>query len=149
MKDYRNDAMMLRQIIMDHYQYPRNHSLSDDESYLMRHMAADPCIDDIKVQVKIKEGVIEDVRFDGVACTISTASTSIMTELMKGKTLKDAQGIIAEYNKMIDLQEFDYEVLEEAIAFVNVGKQANRIGCATIGWQAMSEMILESEEEND
>ncbi|NLC41803.1 MAG: SUF system NifU family Fe-S cluster assembly protein [Erysipelothrix sp.] len=149
MKDYRNDAMMLRQIIMDHYQYPRNHSLSDDESYLMRHMAADSCIDDIKVQVKIKEGVIEDVRFDGVACTISTASTSIMTELMKGKTLKDAQGIIAEYNKMIDLQEFDYEVLEEAIAFVNVGKQANRIGCATIGWQAMSEMILESEEEND
>ena len=149
MKDYRNDAMMLRQIIMDHYQYPRNHSLSDDESYLMRHMAADSCIDDIKVQVKIKEGVIEDVRFDGVACTISTASTSIMTELMKGKTLRDAQGIIAEYNKMIDLQEFDYEVLEEAIAFVNVGKQANRIGCATIGWQAMSEMILESEEEND
>ena len=149
MKDYRNDAMMLRQIIMDHYQYPRNHSLSDDESYLMRHMAVDSCIDDIKVQVKIKEGVIEDVRFDGVACTISTASTSIMTELMKGKTLKDAQGIIAEYNKMIDLQEFDYEVLEEAIAFVNVGKQANRIGCATIGWQAMSEIILESEEEND
>ena len=149
MKDYRNDAMMLRQIIMDHYQYPRNHSLSDDESYLMLHMAADSCIDDIKVQVKIKEGVIEDVRFDGVACTISTASTSIMTALMKGKPLKDAQGIIAEYNKMIDLQEFDYEVLEEAIAFVNVGKQANRIGCATIGWQAMSEMILESEEEND
>ena len=106
-------------------------------------------IDDLKVYGKIKEGVIEDVCFDGVACTISTAFTSIMTELMKGKTLKDAQGIIAEYNKMIDLQEFDYEVLEEAIAFVNVGKQANRIGCATIGWQAMSEMILESEEEND
>ena len=61
----------------------------------MRHMAADSCIDDIKVQVKSKRGVIEDVRFDGVACTISTASTSIMTELMKGKTLKDAQVLIA------------------------------------------------------
>ena len=149
MKSYLNDPMFLRQIIMDHYQYPRNHSLTDDESYLCRHMAADSCIDDIKVQAKIKDGIIEDVRFDGIACTISTASTSIMTQLMKGKTLTEAQALIAEYNKMIALKEFDYEPLQEAIAFVNVGKQANRIGCATIGWQAMSEMILESEEDND
>lgn len=146
MKDYRNDAMMLRQIIMDHYQYPRNHSLVDDHDYTMRHMAADSCIDDIKVQAKIKEGKIEDVRFDGVACTISTASTSIMTQLLKGKSIEDAKGIIAEYNKMIDLKEFDVEKVDEAIAFVNVGKQANRIGCALIGWQAISELILESEE---
>lgn len=148
MKDYRNDPMMLRQIIMDHYQYPRNHELTDDENYGTRHMAIDSCIDDIKVQAKIKDGQIEDVRFDGVACTISTASTSIMTELLKGKTVNEALTIIAEYNKMIDLQEFDYEPLQEAIAFVNVGKQANRIGCATIGWRAITELIIESEEDN-
>ena len=148
MKDYRNDAMMLRQIIMDHYQYPRNHQLTEDENYETRHMAIDSCIDDIKVQAKIKNGLIEDVRFDGVACTISTASTSIMTELLKGKTIDDAKAIIIEYNKMIDLKEFDFEPLEEAIAFVNVGKQANRIGCATIGWRAITELIIESEHVN-
>lgn len=148
MKDYRNDAMMLRQIIMDHYQYPRNHSLTDSDEYRERHMAFDSCIDDIKVQAKIKDGVIEDVRFDGIACTISTASTSIMTELMKGKTVNEAKAIIDEYNKMIQLKEFDYVPLQEAIAFVNVGKQANRIGCATIGWTAITELIIESEKEN-
>ena len=75
------DPMVLREIIMDHYQYPHNHKLTDDAGYHQVHMASESCIDDITVQSKINPaGSIEDVRFDGVACTISTSSTSIMTE---------------------------------------------------------------------
>ena len=132
-----NDPMILRQIIMDHYEYPRNHELVKEEGYGERHMASDSCIDDIYVQSKIEDGVIKDVRFDGVACTISTASTSIMSELLRDKTVEEAKEIIANYFQMIDQGEFDEELLEEAIAFHNVGKQANRIKCATIGWKAM------------
>ena len=112
-------------------------------------MAMDSCIDDITVYAKIKDGVIEDIRFDGIACTISTASTSMMTDLLKGKTFEEATAIIKEYQSMIDLKEYDEDVLVEAVAFKNVGKQANRIGCATIGWNAITEIIKESEENND
>ena len=89
--------------------------------------------------------MIEDVRFDGVACTISTASTSMMTDLLKGRSTDEAKMIIGQYFNMIENKEYDPDVLEEAVAFQNVYKQANRIKCATIGWKAMQQMIDESE----
>ena len=133
-KDMLNDPMILRELIMDHYQFPHNHGLKkEDSAYDNRHMASDSCIDDITVQAKIVDGRIEDIRFDGMACTISTASTSMMTDLLKGKTVEEAKKIIAEYFAMID----------EAVAMKNVNKQANRIKCATIGWKAIKEMLEE------
>ena len=143
MSDLLKDPMILRQIIMDHYEYPRNHHLLEDDSYCKAHMAADSCIDDITVMAKIEGGVIVDVCFDGVACTISTASTSIMTELLRGKTLEEARMIIEEYYKMIGLEPYNIEVLQEAVAFHQVGKQANRINCATIGFRAIEQCIKE------
>ena len=131
---------------MDHYEYPRNHELTNDGKYLPKHMDSESCIDDITVQADIEDNVIKDVRFDGVACTISTASTSIMTELVKGKTVDQAKEIIDNYFAMIDDRPYDSDMMEEAIAFKNVGKQANRINCATIGWKALRDIITESEE---
>lgn len=145
MSDMMKDPMILRQIIMDHDKYPRNRELIQDEQYVDKHMNSESCIDDIKVQAKIKDGVIDDIRFDGIACTISTASTSIMSELLKGKTLDEAKVIIQNYRDMIDGKEYNEDMLEEAVAFQNVGKQANRIHCATIGWDAIEELIAESE----
>jgi nitrogen fixation NifU-like protein len=144
-KSMLNDPEVLRELIMDHYQYPHNHKLTDDKDYRSVHMASDSCIDDITVQSKIENGVIQDIRFDGVACTISTASTSMMTELLKGKTIDEARNIIQNYFNMIDAKEYDPDVLEEAVAMKNVYKQANRIKCATIGWKAIDQMIDESE----
>ena len=94
-----NDPEVLRELIMDHYQYPHNHELTKDAGYQSRHMASDSCIDDITVQSKIKDGVIQDIRFDGIACTISTASTSMMTDLLKGKSVKD----LLEFHEVVDL----------------------------------------------
>lgn len=140
---------ILREIIMDHYQYPRNHTLvENDPKYKMKHMASDSCIDDITVQSDIEAGVIKDVRFDGVACTISTSSTSVMTELLKGKTIPEAKKIIHEYLNMADGKEYDADLLGEAVIMKNVYKQPNRIKCATTAWHAMENMIEESEEES-
>lgn len=144
-----NDPMILRELIMDHYQYPHNHKLVKDDRYLSRHMASDSCIDDITVQANIENGIIKDIQFDGVACTISTASTSMMSDLLIDKSIEEAKTIIEEYNKMINHEEYDADILEEAIAFQNVYKQANRIKCATIGWKAIEEIIKESEGIND
>jgi len=148
MSELLKDPMVLRSIIMDHYEYPRNHELSDDPGYQQKHMASESCIDDITVQAKLDGDVISDIRFDGIACTISTASTSIMSELLQGKTKKEAQAIIDAYFAMVDGKAYDEDLLQEAVAFHTVGKQANRIKCATIGWNAIQAILTESEELN-
>ena len=136
---------MLRELILDHYQYPHHHKLMSDGTFRSVHMASDSCIDDITVQSVIENGVIQDIRFDGVACTISTASTSMMTDLLIGKTVSEAKEIIHEYMKMTDGKPYNEDLLDEAVAMKNVYRQANRIKCATIGWKAISQMIEESE----
>ena len=145
MSDYLKDPQIHREIIMDHYQHPRNHHLSDDKTYHKAHMASESCIDDLTVMMKMENGIITDVCFDGVGCTISTASTSILTDLIKGKSIEEAKSIVKTYYDMIDLKSIDEETLQEAVAFQNVGKQANRIKCATIGFKAVEQMIKEEE----
>ncbi len=149
MNEMLKDPMVLRELVMDHYKYPHHHGLVKDSRYLSRHMASDSCIDDITVEADIQDNIIRDIRFDGVACTISTASTSMMTDLLIGKTLDEAKAVIEQYFNMIDARDYDPEVLEEAVAMQNVYKQANRIKCATIGWKAIKEMITESEAVNE
>ena len=139
------DPEVLRELIMDHYKYPHHHSLTDDMKYRKVHMSSASCIDDITVQSEIEDGVIKDIRFDGTACTISTASTSIMSDLLRGKTVEEAKAIIDQYMNMVDGKDYDPALLEEAVAMKNVWRQANRIKCATIGWNAMKQMIEESE----
>ena len=143
-----DNPLILREIIMDHYQNPRNHGIVDEEGYKKVNMNSETCIDNIDVEVKMNNDIIEDIRFDGEACAISTASTSIMTELVKGKSVEEAKAIHQQYMNMIFEKDYDEDLLEEAIAFKNTHKQANRIKCATIGWKAMEEMIAESESKN-
>ena len=136
-----DDPMMIRQVILDHYQYPRNKGLTNDFRYGKVRMNSESCVDDINVEMLVEDGVIKDIKFDGIACTISTASTSIMSELLKNKTVDEATNIINNYMNMIDEKEYDEELLEEAGAFKNTYKQANRIKCATIGWRGVQELL--------
>ncbi len=139
-----NNVALLRSIIMDHYEYPRNKRV--EEEYKKAHIKSHSCIDDIQVQMKIENNIIQDICFEGKGCTISTASTSVMTELLCGKTISEAKMMIEEYYKMLQLQQFDKEVLQEAVAFSGVGKQIGRINCATIGWKAAMQIIEEKED---
>ncbi|MDE8272463.1 SUF system NifU family Fe-S cluster assembly protein [Erysipelothrix rhusiopathiae] len=145
--NYFEDPRFLRQLIMDHYENPRNKRT--DETYPKKRVRTDSCIDDLTIQAFIKNGVIEDVCFDGQACTIATSAASIMTELVKGKTVAEADQIIAEYNRMIHLESFDEQLLQEAVAFKNVGRQANRITCATLGWRGLTDIIEESRDNDE
>lgn len=133
---------------MDHYENPRNHELTDDSRYLLAHMNSESCIDDIKVQALIENDVIKDFRFDGVACTISTASTSILSELLIDKTISEAKEIIDNYRSMLFEREFNSELLEEAVIFQNVSKQPNRIKCATIGVDGIEEIFTKVSDNN-
>ena len=124
--------------VVDHYENPRNKRRPDNlKDYTSVHMKTDSCIDDLTIYVLIEDGIIKDLSFDGVACTISTSSTSIMTELLKGKNKEEALEIIEEFDTMLRLEEFDADMMQEANAFKNVGRQANRISCARLGWQGV------------
>ena len=141
-----DDPQLMREIIMDHYEHPRNRGLVDDQTYQKVNMNSDTCIDDLDIQVKFDGDKIADVRYDGEACAICTSSTSIMSTLVKGKTKAEAKKIIDNYMNMIYEKDYDEELLEEAIAFKNTHKQANRIKCATLGWNGLIKLIEESEE---
>ncbi|MBQ6367702.1 MAG: SUF system NifU family Fe-S cluster assembly protein [Erysipelotrichaceae bacterium] len=138
------DTELKRAILIDHYQKPHNHGLVEDARYAMKHQASSSCIDDIKVQLDIEGDIVKDVRFDGVGCTISTASTSIFSDLIKGKTREEALEMIERYYKLLRGEEDDYEELEEAQAFDTLYAQPNRIKCGLIGVEAMEELIKES-----
>ncbi len=135
-----------RAIIMDHYQNPRNKGLIDDERYLQVHNASQSCIDDIKVQMLVENDIVKDVRFDGVGCTICFASTSIISSMIIGLKRDEAKEIIRQYYAMVNDEEYDEDLLEEANAFETLSKQANRIKCGTIGINAMSELLEKSYE---
>ena len=135
------DNMMLRQIIMDHYENPRNRELVEDDSYKKVNMDSETCIDNIDIQAKIENGVIEDIRFDGEACAICTSSTSIMTELLIGKTIDEAINILNNFKNMIDEKEYNGDILEEAIVYDDIYKQANRKKCALLPWWGLEKVI--------
>lgn len=144
-----NDPQMMREIIVDHYQNPRNFQDVKDPSYITIHMDSASCIDDIYVHVKIENGIIKDCKWHGKGCAISTASTSIMSELVKGKSEKEAMDIMDEFNKMLAGKDFDADKLDEAICFSNVNRQPSRITCANISWRGLSKAFIQEEEKHD
>ena len=135
---------MMREIIMDHYSNPRNFREGDD-SYLTAYMDSTSCIDKIYVQAKIENDVLVDVCWHGVGCAIAKASTSIMSELLTGKSVEEASNIVDNYLAMINEQEYDPDLLDEAIVFINTSKQAARIKCATIGWNGLKKILTGEE----
>ncbi|HOJ44533.1 MAG TPA: SUF system NifU family Fe-S cluster assembly protein [Bacilli bacterium] len=137
------DATMMRQIIMDHYEHPRNKRTPNSPNYKKIHMDSVSCIDNIHVYLLIEHGIITDAAFNGVACAISTSSTSIMTELLIGKSETDAMYIIDQYLAMINERKYDDSVLGEAIVFMNTHKQAARIKCATLGFIGAKTLLEE------
>lgn len=133
---------MMREIIMDHYNDPIHKKTPKNPSeYMSIRMDSTSCIDDITIYLKVVNNKIVDCMFNGIACTISTASTDIMCDLVINKTLGEALYIFKQYTNMIYEKEFDDKVLDEALVFINTSKQAARIKCATIGWNGLEKII--------
>ena len=107
------DPMIKRQIILDHYQNPRNKETVDDPRYIKVNMNSESCIDNIDIQILVIDNIIKDFKFDGIGCTISTASTSILSELVIDKTIDEAYQIIKEFDSMIKELPYDESILQE------------------------------------
>ncbi len=104
------------------------------------------CGDEIELQIKLNGDIIEDMAFTGHGCAISQASTSIMIDVLKGKTIAEAKDIIKTFIEMIKREitdEAELEKLEDAIAFRNVSNMPARVKCALLAWHTIEDMLNE------
>ena len=102
------------------------------------------CGDEINLEVKLNGNVIEDMAFTGHGCAISQASTSVMIDTLKGKTVEQAKEIIKTFIKMIKREETNEEnlqILEEAIAFKNIANMPARVKCALLAWHTLDDLL--------
>ena len=139
------DKDIKRSIILENYQNSYNRKRHDnDDNYQKINSRNLSCIDNIDLYVKMNDNnTIDDITFDGEACVISISSTSIMTNLLKVKTIDEAINIIKNFDNMIEEKEYDEEVLEEAIVYDDVAKQPSRKKCATLSWHGLSDKLIE------
>lgn len=139
------DSNLRREIIMDNYQDPMNRGLIEDDSYLKVNTNSESCIDNLDYMMKIDNGKIIDIRFDGEACAISTSATSIMIRSLIGKSIKEAKILLNNYKNMINEKEYDEELLGELIVYDEIYRQPNRKNCALLPTVALDKMIGELE----
>lgn len=107
------------------------------------------CGDELKIAFKTSEGKIDDLAFTGIGCAISQASASIMSELLRGRTLEEAKHLIALFLKMIKrevTEESALEELGEAVALKNISNMPARVKCAVLAWHTLEEGINKLEE---
>lgn len=128
------DDNLKREIILEHYQNPKNRGLIDDDDYIKINMNNESCIDEVNLMVKIENNKITDIRFDGEACAICTSATSIMIDTLIGKTIEEAKKIYENYENMINEKLYDKDILEQAIVYNEIYKQPNRKKCALLSW---------------
>lgn len=102
------------------------------------------CGDDIVLQVKIENGIVEDIGFIGSGCAISQASASLMIDLLKGKTVEEAKSLVDLYLHMIkgEADEKEYiDKLEDCSALAGVAKVPARVKCAVLAWHTLEDAL--------
>jgi len=129
---------LYQQTILDHYRQPRNvGELPDADGRAEGHNPL--CGDHVVVFVVVRDGVVHDVRFRGSGCAISTASASLMTETIKGRTLDEARALFRSFHALVTGQTRGpgREALGKLEVFGNVRNFPARVKCATLPWHTL------------
>jgi nitrogen fixation NifU-like protein len=133
---------MYQEIILDHYRNPHHYGLREPYDAEVHHV--NPlCGDEVTLRVSLKDTgsdpVVADVSYDSLGCSISQASTSVLTDLLIGKPVSEAMQIHQHFVELMQSKgqgEPDEDVLEDAVAFAGVSKYPARIKCALLSWMA-------------
>ena len=138
-------------IIMEHSMNSYNKKELDSCDFC--EMGHNPnCGDEIKLEVKLNGNVIEDMAFTGHGCAISQSSTSVMIDVLKGKTIEQEREIIKIFIDMIKREikdEEELEKLEDAIAFRNISNMPARVKCALLAWHTMEDLLEKNKKGED
>ena len=135
------DEKLRKSIILEHYNNPLNKGLLNDTSYEKINMNSPTCIDNLDFEIKIENDIVTDIKYDGEACAISTSSSSIMTDLIIGKSVEEAKEIIDNFYAMINEEKYDEEILGEANCYCEIHKQPNRKKCALLPYEGLKKVI--------
>lgn len=138
---------LYNELIMEHSM--NSYNKKKLESSDMCEIGHNPnCGDEITLELKLNGDVIEDMAFSGHGCAISQASTSIMIDTLKGKTISEAKDIIGTFISMIKREttsEEELQKLEDAIAFKNISNMPARVKCALLAWHTIESMLEKNE----
>ncbi|MGW4065275.1 Fe-S cluster assembly sulfur transfer protein SufU [Amycolatopsis sp. NPDC004747] len=138
-----NLESMYQEIILDHYKNPHGRGLRDPfdaESFQVNPT----CGDEVTLRVKLEDGKVADVSYDGQGCSISQASTSVLTDLVVGHTIEEAFTTMDAFVELMQGKgkvEPDEDVLEDGVAFAGVAKYPARVKCALLGWMAFKDAV--------
>jgi len=133
---------LYRQIIMDHYKYPKNKGVNPNKESIIVHLNNPSCGDEISVQINLKNDIITDIRHSGTGCSICCASASVMSSTLKNLDKKTSKETIRDFYGMIRGDQKISELLNyESLAFKGVTNFPARIKCATLAWKAIEKGI--------
>jgi len=138
---------LYQEVILDHYKNPQNKKLSATYDAQVHHVNPS-CGDEIDLNVTIKNGEVSAITWDGVGCSISQASVSVLTDLLIGKSISDAYRIFDEFVALMQSKGVvtgDENLLEDAVAFAGVSKYPARIKCALLGWMAFKDASVQAQ----
>ena len=137
---------MYQEIILDHYKAKHHAGLRDPYEAEVTHVNPS-CGDEILLRVHLDGDRVADVSYDAAGCSISQASTSVMSDLVIGKTVDEGLALASAFSEMMHSRgeaEPDEDVLEDAVAFIGVAKFPARVKCALLGWSAFKDAVAQS-----
>jgi nitrogen fixation NifU-like protein len=135
-------------VILDHYKYPQHRGLREPFGAQVYHV--NPiCGDEVTLRVALSDDgeSVADVSYDGQGCSISQASTSVLTEQVIGQSVPEALKTITAFTEMVSSRgtvEGDEDVLGDGVAFAGVAKYPARVKCALLGWMAFKDALVQS-----
>ncbi|MBN9621319.1 MAG: SUF system NifU family Fe-S cluster assembly protein [Actinobacteria bacterium] len=141
---------MYQEIILDHYKHPQHRGLPESFDAEVHHVNP-TCGDEVTLRVRVADGAIAELGWEGEGCSISQASTSVMSGLVVGKPVTEALELQQRFLDLMQsrgearLTEADEDELEDAVAFEGVSKYPARVKCALLGWMAMKNAVAEAE----
>ena len=137
---------MYQEIILDHYKAKHHAGLREPYAAQVTHVNPS-CGDEVLLRVALDGDTVTDVSYEAVGCSISQASTSVMSDLVIGRTVDEALHLHEEFTEMMHSRgeiEPDEDVLEDAVAFVGVAKFPARVKCALLGWSEFKDAAAQA-----
>jgi nitrogen fixation protein NifU and related proteins len=145
---------MYREIIVDHYKHPEHRGLLDDFDAEIHHVNP-TCGDEVTLRIRVADGTVKDVGWVGEGCSISQASTSVMSDLVVGRPVEQALAMQEKFLRLMqsqgkgelaELSDKEADELGDAVAFEGVSKYPARVKCALLGWMAMKGAVAATQE---
>jgi len=132
---------LYQEIILDHYKKPRGRGLREPYGAEAHHVNP-TCGDEVTVRVSLDDDRVADISYEGMGCSISQASASVLHELLVGKSLKDALARVDAFTEMVGGRGQvtpDEQLLEDGVAFAGVARYPARVKCALLSWMAFKD----------